>query len=467
MDKRTLLAKFISFDVLAALIVWLLFMVFRKTVVDTQIFSQVKIFIPNYDFVSGFIFFPLSCLFVHSLSGFYRRPERQTKTVAILTTFVSSLIVSIVIFFVLMLDDIVVSYEYYYYSLLVLFGLMFTVTLIFRLYQYFQIRQAYRSKRWTINTLIIGTGKKAAKMAHEIEQNAEEYTLKGFVHVDHQPNEVPRESIVGYINGIGEIINKYEIKDVVISLDQTDEHQLFRLINAMYSYDVDIRFTPRLYEILTGGSRIKMLGVSPLVNITTLNMPDWQFSVKRYFDIVSALVLLILVSPLMVYFMLRIKADSPGPVFYFQERIGYLGKPFNIIKFRTMYDGSENGVPRLSSANDERITPLGRILRKYRFDELPQLWNILKGDMSVVGPRPERKYYIDQIIDQAPYYCLLYKIRPGLTSWGPIRIGYSDTIEKMIERLNYDIIYLDNMSLMTDFKILAQTVEIIFKGKGV
>lgn len=467
MDKRTLLIKFISFDVLAALIVWLLFMVFRKTVVDSQIFSQVKIFMPNYDFVSGFVFFPLSCLFVHSLSGFYRRPERQTKTVAVLTTFVSSLIISIVIFFVLMLDDIVVSYEYYYYSLLVLFGLLFTVTLVFRLYQYFQIRRAYRSKRWTINTLIVGTGKKAAKMADDIEQNTEEYTLKGFVHVDNQPTEVPRESIVGYINGIGELIKKHEIKDVVISLDQTDEHQLFRLINILYSYDVEIRFTPRLYEILTGGSRIKMLGVSPLVNITTLNMPDWQFSVKRYFDIVSALVMLLLVSPLMLYFMIRIKADSPGSVFYLQERIGYLGKPFKIIKFRTMYEGSENGVPRLSSSNDERITPLGRVLRKYRFDELPQLWNILKGDMSVVGPRPERKFYIDQIIDEAPYYCLLYKIRPGLTSWGPIRIGYSDTIEKMIERLNYDIIYLDNMSLMTDFKILAQTVEIIFKGKGV
>lgn len=138
-----------------------------------------------------------------------------------------------------------------------------------------------------------------------------------------------------------------------------------------------------------------------------------------------------------------------------------------MIKFRTMYQGAENGTPRLSSANDERITPVGRILRKYRIDELPQLWNILKGDMSVVGPRPERRYFIDQIIDEAPYYCLLYKIRPGLTSWGPIRIGYSDTVEKMIERLNYDIIYLDNMSLMTDLKILVQTVEIIFKGKGV
>ncbi len=467
MDKQKLLKKFISFDVLAALIVWLLFMVFRKTIVDAQIFSPVKIFVPNYDFVSGFIFFPLSCLFVHSLSGFYRRPELQTKTIAIFTTFVSSLIISIVIFFVLMLDDIVVSYEYYYYSLLVLFGLLFSVTLIFRLNLYFKIRQAYRSKRSTINTLIVGTGKKAAQMAEEMERNAEEYTLKGFINLDNRSAEVPREMIVGYFNNIGELINKHSIKDVIISLDDTDEHQLFRLINSMYKYNVDIRFTPRLYEILTGGSRIGMLGVSPLVNITNINMPDWQFSVKRYFDILFSLVLLIIVSPLMLYLIFRIRFDSPGSAFYLQERIGYLGKPFNIVKFRTMFSGSENGKPRLSSANDERITPIGRILRRYRIDELPQLWNILKGDMSVVGPRPERKYYINQIIEQAPYYCLLYKIRPGLTSWGPIRIGYSDTIEKMIERLNYDIIYLDNMSLMNDLKILVHTVEIVFKGKGV
>jgi lipopolysaccharide/colanic/teichoic acid biosynthesis glycosyltransferase len=132
-----------------------------------------------------------------------------------------------------------------------------------------------------------------------------------------------------------------------------------------------------------------------------------------------------------------------------------------------MYVGSENGIPQLSSPYDDRITRIGRMLRKYRIDELPQLWNIIKGDMSIVGPRPERKFYIDQIIEQAPYYCLLYKIRPGLTSWGPIRIGYSDTIEKMIERLNYDIIYIEKMSLFTDFKILLQTIEIVFKGKGV
>ena len=132
-----------------------------------------------------------------------------------------------------------------------------------------------------------------------------------------------------------------------------------------------------------------------------------------------------------------------------------------------MYLGSENGIPRLSSPNDDRITPVGRVLRKYRIDEIPQFWNIIKGDMSLVGPRPERRYYINRIIEEAPYYCLLYKIRPGLTSWGPIKIGYSDCVEKMIERLNYDIIYLDNMSLLTDMKILIYTLEIIFKGKGV
>ena len=165
--------------------------------------------------------------------------------------------------------------------------------------------------------------------------------------------------------------------------------------------------------------------------------------------------------------MIQIKIDSKGPVFYRQERVGRFGRPFKILKLRTMFTGSENGTPKLSSTNDDRITRFGRILRKYRIDEIPQFWNIIKGDMSLVGPRPERNYYINRIIVDAPYYCLLYKIRPGLTSWGPIKIGYSDTIEKMIERLNYDIIYLENMSFLTDIKIMIYTIEIIFKGKGV
>jgi lipopolysaccharide/colanic/teichoic acid biosynthesis glycosyltransferase len=196
-------------------------------------------------------------------------------------------------------------------------------------------------------------------------------------------------------------------------------------------------------------------------------MSDWEMSVKRFFDFTISLLMIVMLLPVFLFLSIWIKTDSKGPVFYLQERIGIHGKPFNIIKFRTMYQDAENGQPRLSSPEDDRITRVGRILRKYRLDELPQFFNILKGEMSLVGPRPERKFYINQIIEDAPYYCLLYKIRPGLTSWGPIKIGYSDTIEKMIERLNYDIVYIENMSLINDLKILLFTIEIIFKGKGV
>ena len=195
-------------------------------------------------------------------------------------------------------------------------------------------------------------------------------------------------------------------------------------------------------------------------------MAAWQQSVKRVFDILMSLFALVLFFPIMVYVAVRVKRDSPGPVFYKQERIGKDGRPFYMYKFRTMYVGAEQNGPQLSSQNDERITPFGAIMRKYRLDELPQFWNILKGDMSVVGPRPERRYFINQIEEKAPYYCLIYKIQPGLLSWGPIKIGYSDTVEKMVERLNYDIIYMDNMNLINDLKIMIYSLEVIIKGRG-
>ena len=249
------------------------------------------------------------------------------------------------------------------------------------------------------------------------------------------------------------------------SLEQI-EYKIFDIINKLFQYDIDIRFTPRQYEIVTGKARINHYGINPLVSVNKPTMNDWEISVKRTFDVIISMLAMILLAPLMLYLSLKIKQDSKGPVFYRQKRIGRNGAEFEILKFRTMYFGSENGKPKLSSPNDERITNAGRLLRKYRLDEIPQFWNVLKGDMSIVGPRPERKFFIDQIIKEAPYYCLLYRIRPGLTSWGPIKIGYSDTIDKMIERLNYDIIYMENMSLLTDAKILISTFEVLFRGKG-
>lgn len=465
MNKSKILREYIYFDILASVIVLLLFMVFRKTVNNISLFDGTNFIVPSYNWVNSFFLFPIACIFVHSLSGFYINTIKQSRVSLVLITFTASAFISISVFFLLMLSDVVVSYEYYYYSLIVLFILLFSITYFFRAIIFSQIRHNFRIKKWTTNTIIIGTGNKALNTAKELDKNAARNTLIGFIATDNNV-EVPKNLVLGNMSKLNSIIENYKIEESIIAIDNADEYQLFTIINSLYKYNIDIQFTPRLYEILTGSAKISKMGIIPLVSITTPSISDFGASIKRATDVFMSVFSLFILSPILVYFMIKIKRDSAGPIFYRQERIGRLGKPFKILKFRTMYDGSENGTPQLSSINDDRITNIGKIMRKYRIDEIPQFWNILKGDMSLVGPRPERKFYINQIIEEAPYYCLLYKIRPGLTSWGPIKIGYSDTIEKMIERLNYDIIYLDNMSFLTDLKILIYTFEIIFKGKG-
>lgn len=465
MNKRQLRLVYMVVDILSALIVWILFMTFRRLVRAETMFGNLQIFIPNYNFYTSLLLFPLCCLFVNVLSGVYLHPEKQRQVKLLPTTFVSSAIIAIVIFFVLLLDDVVVSYQYYYWSLLVLFGLLFIVTYAFRAIVCRQVWREYRSGRWAMRTVVVGTGESARKIAREIEHRMPEYKVIG--HVSEEKSG-PQGDVLGGLNRLTAIVRDYNVQDVIIALEKTTETQLFQLINSLYRYNVSIRFTPSSYDILIGGVKMTELGVSPMVNVTSSSMKDWEVCMKRFFDLVVSSFALLLLSPVFLFFGIWIKIDSKGPVFYRQERIGQFGRPFNIIKFRTMYaDAEKEGTPKLSSATDSRVTRIGRILRRYRLDELPQFWNIVKGEMSIVGPRPEREYYIRQIEEKAPYYCLVYRIRPGLTSWGPIRIGYTDTIEKMVERLNYDIIYMDNMSLKTDLKILLFTLEVLVKGKGV
>jgi exopolysaccharide biosynthesis polyprenyl glycosylphosphotransferase len=258
-----------------------------------------------------------------------------------------------------------------------------------------------------------------------------------------------------------------EQDEVIIDLPQNyTDRQLYELIARLYPLSCEISMVPRVYDMLTGAARIGHLDRPSLIRITEQAMSDAEICIKRAFDIITSAIGLLVLSPLFGLIALQIKLGSKGPVFYSQERVGLYGLPFKIYKFRTMIDHAESGVPQLTLDDDPRITRVGRWLRKYRLDELPQLWNILRGDMSIVGPRPERPYFIEQIMKEAPYYCLLYKVRPGLTSWGPIRVGYTDTMEKMIERLNSDVVYVENMSLLLDLKILFFTIGVIIHGKG-
>ena len=379
------------------------------------------VLIPAFDFRLPLIAYPLVCLTVYYLSGYYLRPLQKPLWREFLRTIVSAAVIALLFFFIIIIDDPTENYKHYLVSLSVLFSLQFVLSYI---------------PRVTITLLSRRRGVLRTKTIHSMEE--------------------------------AKMLVAGEQDEVIIDLPNGfTDRDLYMLIARLYPLSCEISMIPRVYDMLTGAARIGQLDRPSLIRITDYHMTDAELCIKRAFDIVASALGLILLSPLFALIALQVKLSSRGPVFYSQERIGLYGLPFHIYKFRTMVtDAEADGVPQITHDNDPRITKIGHWLRKYRLDELPQLWNILRGDMSIVGPRPERPFFIEQIMKEAPYYCLLYKVRPGLTSWGPIRVGYTDTTEKMIERLNCDIVYVENMSLLLDLKILFFTTGVIIKGKG-
>lgn len=412
---------YILADLISSELVWLCFLGFRWMVYEGRVASTDEVLIPAFSFWLPLVVYPFVCLVVYYLSGYYLRPLQKPLWREFMRTFVSAGVIALFFFFIIIIDDDVASYDRYLVSLGVLFGLQFTLSYIPRL---------------TITLLSRRRGVLRTRTVHSMEE------------------------VDSLVAG--------EQDEVIIDLPTGyTDRQLYELIARLYPLTCEISMVPRVYDMLTGAARIGHLNRPSLIRITEQAMSDSELCLKRAFDVITSFTGLVLLSPLMAVIALMVKSSSKGPVLYSQERVGLYGLPFRIYKFRTMIDHAEaNGVPQVTADNDPRITPIGHWLRKYRLDELPQLWNILKGEMAIVGPRPERPYFVEQIMKEAPYYCLLYKVRPGLTSWGPIRVGYTDTMAKMIERLNADIVYVENMSLLLDLKILFFTIGVIIHGKG-
>jgi exopolysaccharide biosynthesis polyprenyl glycosylphosphotransferase len=320
------------------------------------------------------------------------------------------------------------------------------------------------------NTIIVGNNLNSYNLVKELlKPNAQGFILKGFVTVNGDEKEHILKDVLpmlGKYYELPELIRKYQISDVIIGIESSKHDELNKVTNLLEDEKVSLKIIPDLYDMVTGQVKLNNVIGTALISINHEVMPQWQKVIKRGLDITISLIMLLLCLPLFVIVAIAVKRSSKGPVFFKQIRLGYKGKPFYIYKFRTMFVDAEDNGPQLSSKNDKRVTPVGKVLRRYRIDELPQFFNVLLGEMSLVGPRPERKFFVDQIVKIAPHYKHLHRVKPGITSWGQVKYGYAENVEQMVERLQYDILYIENRSIAIDFRILIYTIKTILKGSG-
>ncbi len=470
MNKRKQILLYVAADLLATGLAWTLFFLFRKAYIDPLKYHHAVPVELDHRYLLGLLAIPPFWVLLFLAFGGYNDLFRRFRTKELEQTALLGLIGSMVIFFALLLDDAVATPAYYYYSFGALFALNFSLLFIFRFVLTSRTVRMVHNRQIGFNTLLVGGNERAFAIYHEIENlpRSPGNRFIGFVSVngcDHHLVDAGMP-LLGTTGDLRRLIGQHAVEEAIIAVESSEHDHISTILGALDGTAVRIKIIPDMYDILSGSVKMTSIFGAPLIEVNPQIMPAWQFSLKRAIDIAFSALALVLLLPVFLLFAALVKAFSQGPVFFRQERIGRFGKPFKIIKFRTMYVDAEHNGPQLSSRTDPRITPIGRWLRRTRMDELPQFWNVLIGDMSLVGPRPERRYFIEQIMRVAPHYSHLHRVRPGITSWGQVKFGYAENVDQMVRRLKYDVLYIENMSLGVDLKILAYTVLIILKGDG-
>jgi len=470
MHKNLQVLRYLVFDIIAAVVSWTLFYIYRKLYIEPIKFGYEIPVEFDTKFYLALLFIPAFWITIYYISGQYTNIYRKSRLLELGRTIMASIVGVTVIFFLLLLNDWIPDYRKYYNLYFTLLALHFGFTYLFRLILTTRTIHRIHKRIIGFNTLVIGANEKAVRLVEDLRSQTRPAGNKiiGFLTVDERKS-YPLEEFapnLGSYQNLQKVINDNEVEEIIIAIESSEHQLLSKILTLLENRTHTVWGIPDLFDILSNTAKTNTIFGSPLLKISNGLMPVWQENVKRLLDVVISIISVVVFFPVFIALAIGIKMSSKGPVMYKQERIGKFGKPFMIHKLRTMVSDAETDEPLLSSSEDSRITHIGQFLRRTHLDEIPQFINVIKGEMALVGPRPERKYYIDQIAEVAPYVTHLQKLRPGITSWGQVKYGYASNVEQMVERLQYDMVYLKNISLYVDFKILIYTVMECVRGRG-
>lgn len=457
--------RYMSADYLTLNLGWLAFNVVRYNSLPLDWAQSFGQFFGTPHVLLGQLLVPLLAIAMFAVSGYYNSPFDKSRVDDVLNTFGVSAVTAVTVFFAVLVNDDIPERLLNYQLLTILWLLLAVPVYAARHMVTARAKRMISDGRLRFGTLIVGTGPKALELRRRLQKipTAMGFDILGHARTDDAASDAGDHMT---LDEAADMVRDGIVANVILAPEDESTTATAALIGRFVPLGCGVYMVPDLYNLLTVRPRVNSVANEPLINVSATGLSAGAANLKRLGDIAASALALVVLAPLYLAIAIAVKADSPGPVFYSQERIGYRKRRFRIHKFRTMRPDAEAAGPQLSRDGDPRITRVGAVLRKYRLDELPQFWDVLRGKMSLVGPRPERDYYLRQIERRAPYVSLIHQVRPGLTSWGVVKVGYAVDVDQMIRRLQYDLLYIENVSLGIDLRIMLHTVNTVFTGKG-